>query len=109
MGIGAGRSDRQAEAEKTVRWVGGLALYASQGSVVPKRGRSWRLSLNRTGYKLGLYRAGGDLVDAQPIYRKHDPNCCPTGGFDHTRWHWNGKRFVAARRWHNKDYGPQAP
>ena len=77
--------------------------------VFVRSGKKWKLSLNRSGYKVGLYRVGGDLVDAQPIYRKHDPNCCPTGGFDHTRWHWNGKRFVALRSWHNKDYGPQAP
>ena len=77
--------------------------------VFVRRGTKWRLTLNRSGYKLGLYRVGGDLVDSQPIYRKHDPNCCPTGGFDHTRWHWKGKRFVALRSWHDKEFGPQPP
>jgi hypothetical protein len=65
---------------------------------------SWRLVLNRSGYKLGLYRLGGDLADSQPVYVKGDPNCCPTGGFDHTRWHWNGTRFVVARHWHDKSF-----
>jgi hypothetical protein len=45
----------------------------------------WRVALARSGYKLGLFRLGGDLAGSQPIYRKNDPNCCPTGGFDHTR------------------------
>jgi hypothetical protein len=66
----------------------------------------WRVALTRGGYKLGLYRLGGDLADSQPIYRKDDPNCCPTGGFDHVRHHWNGKRFVVARRWHTRSYRP---
>ena len=47
----------------------------------------WRVALARSGYKLGLFRLGGDPVSSQPIYRKNDPNCCPTGGFDHTRYH----------------------
>jgi hypothetical protein len=66
----------------------------------------WRPSLVRGGYKIGLWRTGGDLVVSQPVYRNDDPNCCPTGGFDHVRWHWNGSRFVAARRWHDTKYGP---
>jgi hypothetical protein len=58
------------------------------------------------GYKLGLYRVGSDLVDSQPIYRKKDPNCCPSGGFDHRRWHWNGMRLVLARSYHTSSYRP---
>ena len=65
---------------------------------------SWRLALNRAGYKVGLYRVGTDLADSQPIYLKNDPNCCPRGGFDHTRWHWNGTRFVAVRKWHTRTW-----
>jgi hypothetical protein len=64
----------------------------------------WRLVLAQGGYKVGLFRADGDLFDSQPVYRKKDPNCCPTGGFDHRRWHWNGKRFVVVRRWHDESY-----
>jgi hypothetical protein len=66
----------------------------------------WRVALARDGYKLGLFRLGGDLVSSQPVYRKNDPNCCPTGGFDHQRFHWNGTRFVAARAWHTGSYRP---
>ena len=58
----------------------------------------WRVALARGGYKLGLFRVGGDLVSSQPVYRKNDPNCCPTGGFDHIRFHWNGVRFIVDRK-----------
>lgn len=66
----------------------------------------WRVALARDGYKLGLVRVGGDLVSTQPVYRKNDPNCCPTGGFDHVRFHWNGVRFVVARSWHTRSLRP---
>ena len=66
----------------------------------------WRVALTRGGYKIGLFRAGADVVESQPVYRKNDPNCCPSGGFDHLRFHWNGTRFVAARSWHTKSFRP---
>jgi hypothetical protein len=66
----------------------------------------WRLAHAQGGYKIGLFRVGGDIVDSQPIYDKKDPNCCPTGGFDHRRWHWNGLRFVEAPCLHTKSYRP---
>ena len=66
----------------------------------------WRVALAQSGYKLGLFGAGGDLVSSQPVYGKDDPNCCPTGGFDHARYHWNGKRFVVARTWHTRSFRP---
>jgi hypothetical protein len=64
----------------------------------------WAVALSGGGYKLGLVRVGRDLVETQPIYRKNDPNCCPTGGFDHRRFHWNGRRFVVVRSWHTKTF-----
>jgi hypothetical protein len=72
--------------------------------VLVRRASGWRLAHSQGGYKLGLARKGGDLVSTQPIYRTNDPNCCPTGGFDHERWHWNGSRFVRIRLWHTKSY-----
>jgi hypothetical protein len=67
---------------------------------------SWRVALARNGYKLGLFRVGDDLVSSQPVYRKNDPNCCPTGGFDHVRYHWNGTRFAVARSRHTGSFRP---
>ncbi len=67
----------------------------------------WRQAFSRGPlYKLGLFRVGSDLVDSQPVYRGSDPNCCPTGGFDHTRWRWSGGRFVLTRSWHTRTYRP---
>ena len=51
-------------------------------------------------YKVRLFRVGRDLVESQPIYRKNDPNCCPSGGFRYRRLHWNGKAFQIVRTWH---------
>lgn len=66
----------------------------------------WRAALTRRGYKIGLFRAGADVAESQPVYRKNDPNCCPTGGFDHVRFHWNATRFVVVRSWHTKSFRP---
>ena len=67
----------------------------------------WVLVFKRLDlYKIGLFTLGGDLADSQPVYRKNDPNCCPTGGFDHRRYHWNGTQFVLARSWHDKRFHP---
>ena len=64
----------------------------------------WKLALVRGGYKLGLVRKGADIVETDPIYKKNDPNCCPSGGFAHTRWHWNGRKFTAVRAWRDSKY-----
>jgi hypothetical protein len=74
--------------------------------VLVRKGRGWRLAHSEGGYKIGLVRTGGDLVSTQPIYRTDDPNCCPTGGFDHERWHWDGSQFVRIRLWHTNRYRP---
>jgi len=66
----------------------------------------WRVALTRGGYKLGLFRAGTDVIESQPVYKQNDPNCCPSGGFDHVRYHWNGTRFAIARSWHTKSFEP---
>jgi hypothetical protein len=77
----------------------GFAVFRS----VPE---GWQVALARDGYKIGLFRVGNDLVSSQPVYRKNDPNCCPTGGFDHQRFHWTGARFTVARNWHTKSFRP---
>jgi hypothetical protein len=64
----------------------------------------YKLALVRGGYKLGLKRVGQTFVETDPVYKKRDANCCPSGGFDHTSWRWNGHAFVVARRWHDQSY-----
>ena len=67
----------------------------------------WKLALTRLDvYKLRLDVRAGDPVETVPVYKPDDANCCPTGGFDHTRWHWNGKKFVPIRNWHDKSWKP---
>jgi hypothetical protein len=73
------------------------AVYVSSGG-------PWKLALVRGGYKLGLARKGADIVETDPIYEKNDPNCCPSGGFAHTRWHWNGSKLTVIRTWHDSKY-----
>jgi hypothetical protein len=68
-----------------------------------RAGKGWRLvASNADAYKVDLHRAGADLIESQPVYRRTDPNCCPTGGFDHRRFHWNGTRLAAIRVWHDR-------
>ena len=67
----------------------------------------WRLAYTQLQvYKVGLFRVVGDLVDSQPIYRANDPNCCPSGGFGHGRFHWNGTTFRVVRTWHDASFRP---
>jgi len=68
--------------------------------------KGWAVALKHSGYKVGLFQKGGDVVTSQPIYKKDDPNCCPTGGFAHDRYHWNGSRFALTRSYHTKTYKP---
>lgn len=67
-------------------------------------GSGWKLAIARLhDYKLTLTVRGSDIVETLPVYRRNDANCCPTGGFDHRLFHWNGGRFVV-RFWHDRSY-----
>jgi hypothetical protein len=75
--------------------------------VFRRAGNGWKLAYAQLhAYKVGLFRSGGDLIESQPIYRKNDPNCCPSGGFAQRRFHWNGKTFVVTQRRHSKHFVP---
>ena len=70
-------------------------------------GTGWKLALARLNdYKLSLVFRGSDIIETLPIYLKGDANCCPSGGFDHRQFHWNGSRFAVARVWHSESYKP---
>ena len=71
--------------------------------------KGYKISLVRGGYKLGLLRDGSGLVETDPVYKAADPNCCPSGGFNHTRWKWNGAQFGVVRTWHDSSYTPVGP
>jgi hypothetical protein len=70
-------------------------------------GTTLRLAKFARGYKVGLYRLDDDLATSQPVYLKDDPNCCPKGGFDHARFHWDGSKLARVRAWHDKRRVPQ--
>ena len=75
--------------------------------VLRRTSTGWRVAYRQlSAYKVALTRAGSDLVETQPVYRKNDPNCCPSGGFDHRRLRWNGRTFAAVRSWHDRSLGP---
>ena len=60
----------------------------------------WKLALNRpNAYRPRLIRLGGDVLEIVPLFRRGDPNCCPSGGSRDTIFRWNGRRFVAAFSW----------
>ncbi len=61
----------------------------------------WKMIFHRTGlYKALIRYLAGDIVETDPVYKARDPVCCPTGGFDHQRFHWRVRRFVVVRTWH---------
>lgn len=74
--------------------------------VLVRQPSTWQVAAFGGGYKLGLARIRSDVVVTQPVYKKSDPNCCPTGGFDHQAYRWNGVRFALVRSWHNKSFKP---
>jgi hypothetical protein len=41
----------------------------------------------------------GDVIETIGIYGPDDPMCCPSDGYDHYDFHWNGRGFVRVRLW----------
>ena len=75
--------------------------------VFRRDGGRWKLAYAQLhAYKAGLFRSGRDLIESQPIYRSGDPNCCPSGGFEQRRFHWNGTTFVVTQRRHSTHFAP---
>jgi hypothetical protein len=69
-------------------------------------GAGWRPVKVEGGYKLGLFRSGDELEVVLPVYRRSDPNCCPTGGYDRVLYRLDGKRIVVTRLWHTTRFTP---
>jgi len=91
--------------ELTVTFASGGTAGDTGWAIFTAVGSRWKaLFVQPHAYKVGLYLQGGDVIEVQPIYRKNDPNCCPTGGFEHRRHHWNGTRFVIAKTWLTKKF-----
>jgi len=67
-----------------------------------RAGTGWRVVKAEQGYKLGLFPRGDRLEVVQPVYRRRDPNCCPTGGYDRVLYRFDGRQLVVTRRWHTR-------
>jgi hypothetical protein len=65
-----------------------------------RTGSAWRVLAARSGYKLVIAARGRELEVVQPVYRRGDPNCCPTGGFDRVRYRYDGTKLAISRAWH---------
>jgi hypothetical protein len=64
------------------------------------RDGAWKLALARLrDYRPWLHRLGSDLLVVTPIYRKRDPNCCPSGGAFDRIFRWNGRKFMLRYAW----------
>jgi hypothetical protein len=100
-------------ADRAVCFRGGFAVSIASGGTAgdiawiafaPKPGGGWRVVNAAGGYKLGIFGVRGSLVVAQPVYRRNDPNCCPTGGFDWASYGFDGEKLELVRRWHTKTF-----
>jgi hypothetical protein len=63
------------------------------------RTHGWKTALRLEAYRPRLVALGRELLVYYPIYRKNDPNCCPTGGERDLLYRWNGRRLALARSW----------
>ena len=82
---------------------GGTAGDVAWIGFVPA-GNGWRPVKEVGGYKLGLFLAGERLEVVLPVYKRSDPNCCPTGGFDRAFYRSDGKRVILTELLHTKTF-----
>jgi hypothetical protein len=88
----------------TIEMVASAATTGTAGvigwAIFRSRSGTWTPVLRRAGaYKPRLVRLGSEVLEIVPIYRRGDPNCCPSGGSRDTIFRWNGRRFVIAFSW----------
>ena len=76
-----------------VAWIG----FAPAGS-------GWRPVKAVGGYKLGLFLYHDELEVVLPVYKRSDPNCCPTGGFDRAFYRFDGKGMVVTELLHTNTF-----
>jgi hypothetical protein len=77
---------------------GGTAGNTNFGILLGRAGGApGRLALYRDGYKVAIAATAGMPEVLQPIYRRDDPNCCPSS-FEIRRYRWTGERFTVRSR-----------
>ena len=67
-------------------------------------GGEWRPVKAVGGYKLGLYLYHDELEVVLPLYKRSDPNCCPTGGFERAFYRFDGKHLVVTELLRTKTF-----
>lgn len=70
--------------------------------VLVRAKRRWDVAVTGRGYKVRVWHIGRELVVSQPIYKKDDANCCPSGGCINAVYKWQGGRFIYVRKWRTK-------
>ena len=77
---------------------GGTAGNTNFGILIGRAdGAPGRLALYRDGYKVSVATTAGQAEVLQPIYRRNDPNCCPSS-FEIRRYRWTGELFTVRSR-----------
>jgi len=51
----------------------------------------------------------GNVVVTEAVFEPGNPQCCPTGGYNHHEYHWNGTGFVKTSSWHSQAASLTAP
>ena len=98
---------RDGVGDMTVTVSGGGTAGVTGWAVFRTVGARRRLVLLRPDgqhFRIRLTRRS-EIWEQYPVYRAHDPGCCPTGGYENRRFRWDGTRLVVARRWHTTDAG----
>ena len=101
-----------AAADTVVCFGGAMAVSIASGGTAgdvawigfAPAGGGWRAVKEVGGYKLGLFLAGERLEVVLPVYKRSDPNCCPTGGFDRAYYKFDGTTFVVTELLHTKTF-----
>jgi hypothetical protein len=101
-----------AYADNVVCFGGAMAVSIASGGTAgdvawigfAPAGGGWRPVKAVGGYKLGLFLYHDELEVVLPVYRRSDPNCCPTGGFERAYYKFDGKRVVVTELLHTKTF-----
>jgi hypothetical protein len=101
-----------ASADNVVCFGGAMAVSIASGGTAgdvawigfAPAGGGWRPVKAVGGYKLGLFVYRDQLEVVLPVYKRSDPNCCPTGGFDRAYYKLVGKRVVVTELRHTKTF-----
>lgn len=74
----------------------GMAIFVASPN-------GWIVGLSHPNdYQPTLVSLGDDLLEYVPVFRKGDPNCCPTGGTNDMLYRYTRGHFRVAFAWHQR-------